>query len=343
MSSPDRHFSPAGDLVIRTLTVDLLTGSVITSLRQAGIPSILLKGPAVARWLYDEGAARSYVDTDLLLAPDDLPAAERLLAQLGFEREGLGTIPDDWPRHARTWLRSDGANVDLHRTFVGVAVDPSELWKVLSAETETMRVGGVDVDVLRPPARALIIALHAAKDGGRIAKVRHDLGHAVDRLPLELWKETASLAARLNATASLAAGLRMTPPGEVLAAQLRLPSETAMAIALRAHGAPPLAVGMDWLFSTSGLRRKAALVARKIVPPPVFLRAWTPLARRGRLGLTAAYVWRPLWLVWRSGPALWAWWQARRMVARSSRSAAQGNLDAGVAPPSSNRDGSGSA
>jgi hypothetical protein len=318
MTGADHHFSPAWELAIRTLTVDLLTGQVIDSLRQAGIPSILLKGPAVARWLYDHGATRSYVDTDLLLAPDDLPAAERLLAELGFEREGLGTIPDDWPRHARTWVRDDGANVDLHRTLFGVGVEPSELWNVLSAQTETMRVGGVDVDVLRPPARALVIALHAAKDGGRIAKVRHDLGHAVQRLPLELWKETSSLAARLDARAALAAGLRMTPLGELLAEELRLPSETAMALALRAHGAPPLAVGMDWLFTASGLRRKAVLVVRKFVPPPVFLRAWTPLARRGRLGLAAAYVWRPVWVVWRSGPALWAWWQARRNVARSA-------------------------
>jgi hypothetical protein len=341
MTRPDRCFSPAEDLAIRTLTVDLLTGRVISSLREAGIPSILLKGPAIARWLYDEGAARSYVDTDLLLAPDDLPAAERLLVEAGFEREGLGTIPDDWPRHARTWLHADGTNVDLHRTLVGVGVDPAELWRVLSEETETMRVGGVDVDVLRPPARALVLALHAAKDGGRVAKVRHDLGHAVERLPLDLWEETASLASRLNATASLAAGLRMTPRGEVLAAQLRLPSETVMGLALRAHGAPPLAVGMDWLFTASGLKRKAILVARKVVPPPVFLRAWTPLARRGRLGLVAAYVWRPVWVVWRSGPALWAWWQARRKVARS-RLVAQGKPDADVAPPS-NRGGSGSA
>jgi hypothetical protein len=316
MAGPDRRFSPAKSLVIRSLTVDLLTGRVISSLRRAGIPTILLKGPAVARWLYDEGAARSYVDTDLLLAPDDFPAAERVLVGLGFEREGLGTIRDDWPRHARTWLRSDGANVDLHRTFVGVGVTPAELWETLSAQTETMRVGGVDVDVLRPAARALIVALHAAKDGGRIAKVRHDLGHAIERLPVDLWRETALLAARLHATATLGAGLRRSPAGAALAAQLGLPSETSMEMAIRAHGAPPLAVGFDWLFTAAGWRKKIPLVARKIVPPPVFLRAWIPLAQRGRLGLAVAYVWRPIWVIWRSGPALWAWWRARRKVAR---------------------------
>jgi Uncharacterised nucleotidyltransferase len=324
VTSPGRRFSPAEDLAIRTLTVDLLTGIVVSNLRQAGIRTILLKGPAVARWLYDEGAARSYVDTDLLLAPDDLPVAERVLAHLGFERDGIGTIPDDWPRHARTWIRSDGANVDLHRTLLGVGVDPADLWKVLSAETERMRVGGVDVEVLRPPARALAIALHAAKDGWRIAKVRHDLGHALERLPLELWQDTALLAARLDATAGLAAGLRMTPRGQALARQLHLPSETAMEMALRSHGDPPLAVGIDWLFTASSARRKTLLVARKMIPPPAFLRAWSPLARRGRLGLAMAYLWRPVWVTWHSGPALWAWWRARRTVARS-RSLARGD------------------
>jgi hypothetical protein len=53
-------------------------------------------------------------------------------------------------------------------------------------------------------------------------------------------------------------------------------------------------------------------VLGKTFPPPAFMRAWSPLARRGALGLALAYAWRPVWLVVHSGAAVRAWRRARR-------------------------------
>src|SRR5687767_8225712 len=37
------------------LAVDAVTANVVAALRRAGVASIILRGPAIARWLYAEG------------------------------------------------------------------------------------------------------------------------------------------------------------------------------------------------------------------------------------------------------------------------------------------------
>ena len=278
----------------------------------------MLKGPALTHWLYREGEFRGYVDIDLLVPDSDVEAAEKILEGLGFERYGLEAIEGDWPRYARNWVRSDLMNVDLHQTLAGVGVPPTELWAALTEGLEWMSVGGVDVDVLAPSARALVLALHTAKDGPRIAKARHDLGHAIDRLPPDLWIETVRLAGQVAALGSMAAGLRLVvPSGVELADRLGLSQQAPLEIAIRSKGgAPALALGIDWLVSSPGLRGKGRLVLRKFFPPVSFIRAWSPLARRGRVGLVAAYAYRPLWVLWHVGPALRALARVRRRAGR---------------------------
>lgn len=278
----------------------------------------MLKGPAVSRWVYREDEVRGYSDIDLLVPDPEVGAAEKILKGLGFERHGLETIEGDWPRYARNWVRSDSIGIDLHQTLAGVGAPPATLWRILTKKLEKMTVAGVDVDVLAPPARALALALHTAKDGPRIAKARHDLGHAIDRLPPDLWLETARVAEQVGALGSLAAGLRLVVPSGVrLADRLGLPDEAPFEIALRSRGgAPSLAFGIDWLVSSPGTHGKGRLVLRKIFPPVSFIRAWSPLASRGRVGLVAAYAYRPLWVLWHAGPSLWALARTRKSARR---------------------------
>jgi hypothetical protein len=297
----------------RTISVDLATAAVARRLTQAGIRYILLKGPALATLLYGDGAFRPYVDVDLLVAPADVARAEDVLGELGFEQ-----LVDDAQLgghrrlHAHEWRRADGPSVDLHRTLPGARADPATVAAVLATQTRTIAVAGEDVEVLAPSGVALQVALHAAHHGPLGPKALDDLERAVQRIPLETWGEAAALAERIDATPALAAGLRLKPAGAAIADRLSLPYGGPVDVALRADGAPPLAVGIDWLLQTPGSRAKLALVTRTAVPPPGALRLWRPLARRGAPGLAAAYLSHPFWLARHAVPSVLAVRRARR-------------------------------
>ena len=310
--------SPEVLTIAQTLAVDHTAAEVISAFDRSGIRGILLKGASLAEWLYEEGPPRSYRDCDILVAPHDIARAEETLASLGFEHPPLDDLPFDKPWHAHAWVRSGSASIDLHRTLIGVGVEPQTVWQILSANTSRMMVGGRDVEVLDRVARAVHVALHASHHGSGIRHPIRDLELAARKLPRETWQEAAALAKRLNAVPAFSAGLRLDPEGEVIADALGLPREVSVELALRSTTATPTAVGLEWLMRTRGLRAKLLIILHTLFPPPSFLRAWSPLARRGIAGLALAYVWRPLWLLVQLGPATRAWWRARRRATAGS-------------------------
>jgi hypothetical protein len=207
------------------LRIDSFTAEVVTELRVAGVRILLLKGPGVARLLYDGAGERAYVDADLLVAPRDLRPAERTLRRMGFQAaEWLA-----WLRRARPWTRPDGT-VDLHTSLFGITMPAAMAWEVLSRATETIEVGGMEMAVLAPPARVLHVATHVAQHPTSHGhwQARADLERAVTRVPLPTWQAAARLAAELGAEPALAgdfvrsraarssqkrwAYLRQTPP-----------------------------------------------------------------------------------------------------------------------------------
>jgi hypothetical protein len=237
------------------------------------------------------------------------------LVEHGFRLlDEIGRAPDDRPAWSRTWFRdSDGVYVDLHRTLVGARVASATTWAVLARHVETLEVSNRNVNGLDVEATAAIVALHAAQHGRGTQRTLNDLARALDRLSITTWDAAAVVAEELAATAAFAVGLRLLPVGREIAQGLRLPDEITTEIALRASTAPPTALGFDWLAQRQGPTAKLAFLARKIVPSADFIRAWSPLARSGsRVGLAAAYLWRPIWLALHAGPGLLAWLEARR-------------------------------
>jgi Uncharacterised nucleotidyltransferase len=297
----------------RSLALDRQSAELIGELEDAGIPAILLKGPAIATWLYRGRGVRTYGDTDLLVPPDRWELALATLRRLGFE-DGLGSMAH--PRMesitSHPWARGN-QDVDLHCTLWGLEVPPERVWEVLSARTEAMNVGGREVRVLAPAPRAMHVALHAAQHGYDEGKPVCDLELALEVLPEELWAEAAEVAAELGALGGFATGLRLLPAGRAVAERLGIDREASVDALLRvAH--VPLSQGFEELATTPGLRAKLAVVRGELAPTPDFMRWWSPLARRGRLGLVAAYLWRPLYLALRAGPGLVAWRRARRVA-----------------------------
>jgi hypothetical protein len=292
-------------VALGNLRVDAVTAEVVTALRAAGARPIVLKGPAVARWLYDAPGERPYADTDLLVARADLDRAQSTLRSLGFEPGRAG-----WLRGARAWSRGR-AVVDLHTSVFGVEVAPRKAWAVLSRATETMEIGGVEVEVLAAPARALNVATHATQHP-HFTGTRRDLERAVAALPRSTWEAAAREAAELRAEAAVGAGLRLVEGGAALAESLDLDARASPEATLLASDAPVTALGIAQLAAAGSTRLRAALLARALVPRRSTMRASSELARRGELGLALAYLRRAARLA-RSMPAgLAAWRRARR-------------------------------
>ena len=304
MSSPEDHRSPSerAKTAAHNLSLDLVTAEVVTALDAAGVKSILLKGPSVARWLYDGPGLRAYADCDLLVAPGEFPRAQGVLLALGFapepDRAGLEELGV-----GQEWKRADGAIVDLHRRLTSFDDDPERAWSLLSNKTEPLHVGGRDIEVLREDARALHVALHALHHAIEGTKARHDLSLAVARLPSSLWLEAARLATELGVDEALGAGLRMEEGGEAVARRAGLPEAESMAVALRTEASSrfdleyALALGQ---FAGLGATQRMRALARRLVPPRAYMRSWAAFMGGGKMGLLRAYLYRPLWIAGRA-------------------------------------------
>jgi len=302
---------------VRSLAVDDQTARVMAALDARRIDALLLKGPAVARRLYPEDEPRFYGDTDVLVAPRAVPAAEATLRALGYERiVGDRTIAL-FGHHGSHWRRRSSALVvDLHRTLTGVLGDAGTLWDALWAASTGLEVQATAVRVLDASGLALHVALHAAQHGVARDTSLRDLELALRHLVLADWRGAAALAERVDAVDAFGVGLRLVPDGEAVAARLGLPPNRSRNAALRAMAAPSVTLGLDRLSATLGVGAKARLVVGRTFPPRDFMRIRSGCARRGPAGMALAYLWRLLSLAGQAVPAARAW----RRAARASRS-----------------------
>jgi hypothetical protein len=294
------------------LRIDYATAEVLEAFERAGVPSILLKGPSIVRWLYDPGESRMYIDCDLLVAPADYDAAGAVLTSLAFEAElEDAEMPAWWREHGVSWQReSDRAAVDLHRTLSGVDADPQHVWEALSRTTEPVDVAGFTARALCKPALAFHVALHAAQHGGS-GRQADELRRALERADEDTWRAAADLARELDALDAFSAGLSFVPAGAELAERLQLASGASTEVALRAAGTVDGTLTIE-RFLHSGAATRVSMLRYKLAPPPTFMRKWSPLARRSRLGLALAYVWRPICVVTQAPQALRDWRAARK-------------------------------
>jgi hypothetical protein len=297
--------------------IDHVTVEVVDALTRSDVASLLLRGPVIATWLYDHPTERPYGDIDLMVDPDRLDAARGVLTRLGFTHQLERATPLDHTFHDEPWLR--GAHfVDVHRTLSGAGTPPATVWQALTREMTEIVIDGTPVPAPGVAGRLVVVVLHAAHHGVDFAKPLEDLQRAVERVPVEAWRAAARVAAQIDASAAFASGLRLLPSGAALTETLELPRATSVEAVLRASSAPPMAIALEWLAHGPLTRRqKVAFVARKVVPPPAFLRASSRLANRGWAGLAAAYVLRIGSLAAKLPAGLRALGRARRQAPRA--------------------------
>ncbi|NMB79962.1 MAG: nucleotidyltransferase family protein [Methanomicrobiales archaeon] len=90
-------------------------GDVTSALEDAGIPVLLMKGPALARTVYPDPALRISSDIDLLVRPDDIARCEPVFERLGYECPEHSYRLEPCGRHHQVFFPAGNASpVELH-------------------------------------------------------------------------------------------------------------------------------------------------------------------------------------------------------------------------------------
>ena len=296
----------------QALTLDAALAEVVRAMHQRGIRPLLIKGPAVAHWLYDDPGERTYEDLDLLVAPEQFGAAGAALAELGFRDTGRRLLAHERSPNEAMWVRDREhlVIVDLHHWLYLLRAPAERVWAALTTGSGTRRVAGVSVDTPSPAAHLVILVQHAAQHGAGTPKPLEDLRRAIARVEVATWQRAAALATELGASGTMREGLALVSGGNELADRLALATDAARIVRLRAAGAPDTSAGFERLLATRGVRGRVRLIGGELAPSPSFMRLWKPLARRGRLGLALAYAWRPWWLAAKLPAGARAWAEA---------------------------------
>jgi hypothetical protein len=205
------------NLLGRRRVLDRAAVEICQAFKEAGIDSILLKGPATARILYP-GSQRFYTDVDILVSPTQFGAAAEVARQLGFDQnDGASGVFGQWVSRAletqsRTVFRtSDSVSLDLHRSF-HLVPRHSDLMALLWSHSEWVSLDGTGVSVRVPDAAGvgLMATLHAKSSGHgpRGERLGLDVVRSLEQLPSDEWGAIAAMARYLGVERSAATVLR---------------------------------------------------------------------------------------------------------------------------------------
>ena len=181
-------------------------------LAAAGVPWLVVKGPAVARSLYPEASLREYSDIDVLVPPKRM--ADTLEALVGA---GACLVDRNWPliasglRGELSLLLPHGSSLDLHWSLIN---DPANRRRVDLPAGDVFgqaRVLGEGVDAipaLSAEDQLVHLAVHAFNSSGRKLYWLKDLQLAAAAAPD--WDVVLTRAASWHADTAVAAMLLRT-------------------------------------------------------------------------------------------------------------------------------------
>jgi hypothetical protein len=149
-----------------TLTAELLR--LLDAMAAAGVRALAYKGPALAVQAYGTITARRFNDLDILVLPEAVEAAARVLARAGYR-----AMHEFTPAEERVFRRTDGDYPFVHAT-TGAVVElhcrvSSERFLIdlptpeLMERAEQVILGGRGVSVPCEQDHVLVLALHGAK------------------------------------------------------------------------------------------------------------------------------------------------------------------------------------
>jgi hypothetical protein len=139
---------------------------LLAALAPSAIPLVLLKGTALAKWLYGAPALRPFSDVDILLHPTDLPKVRELLRGQGYAEGGelsSGFRDTYYSEMTLTRLAPPHTVIDLHwDLFVPLFYRRRTRLEWFWAETLAVKLGAQPVLILNPTAQLVHLTVHAS-------------------------------------------------------------------------------------------------------------------------------------------------------------------------------------
>lgn len=198
---------------VRALVLSEALLDMSEAFTDAGLRFATFKGPALALALYGDVSRREYTDVDIIVAPEQIDQAERLLLALGYHADS----GDPVFRHAfLDYLRQyafvhpgKNATVDLHWDFTGTHVPfpltPSDVWRDL----DSLAIGGRTVPTVSGENLALLLAGHGTKEAWRCLGWICDFAMLIERHPDLDWSRVLERARSLRCGDTVLLGCAM--------------------------------------------------------------------------------------------------------------------------------------
>ena len=147
--------------VARTVHAGRQIGAVADAMRAAGIPAIILKGPALARTVYPDPALRQSVDIDLLVRPADVFAAEAVLEEMGYQCSLKLSEKLQDAHNEGFEAPNDGLYLELHWVLdYDAGLFPDQWYDRLFDRRITSTTDGISIDVMNPVDHLLYLVFH---------------------------------------------------------------------------------------------------------------------------------------------------------------------------------------
>jgi hypothetical protein len=156
----------AAEIAAANLRLISESGRLSDAFAEAGIAMIFVKGATLAKLAYDDIALKSAIDLDILVDPQDLADAARVLRTCGYRLETPKSTERlfDWHRLRKESLWVHGSSrmiVDLHTRLADSSALIPNIWTPESTrDVEVIR--GLSLTTLREDALAAYLAVHGA-------------------------------------------------------------------------------------------------------------------------------------------------------------------------------------
>ncbi len=274
-----------------TLRVHDLT-ELLPRFQAAGLPTLVLKGAALAPLYYPHPGLRPMTDVDVLVRVGDVPAAIALLGTMGWTPAAPMHAEHSLPvTHAHPFQGPAGRQLDLHWHVLWECCEPDaddDFW----AAAQALSIGGVPTLALGAADQLLHVVVHGAKwnipsplrwvaDALMILRVHPDLDW--DRLVAHSRRRALVLPTRTTLRL-LRETLDAPIPTEVLARLERLPVSRLERIEYRAKVRRPGFWGSLPLLACHHARlSRGSRLGSRLLGFPGYLRQAYGLARASQL------------------------------------------------------------